>query len=64
MNNVTRKNSKTVKFSYSNVDIWGIALCGAETSDISERKSDIPGKCLTMVLEKEGEYQLDRKCEK
>jgi hypothetical protein len=64
MNTVTRNNTNTVTFSYSKVYIWSTDLCGAETSDISERKSEIPGNYLNMVLKKEGEYQLDRTCEK
>jgi hypothetical protein len=44
MNTVTGNNTNTVTFSYSKVYIWSIVLCSAETSDISERKSEIPGK--------------------
>jgi len=50
MNTVTRNNTNTVIFSYSKVYIWSITLCGAETTDISERKSEIPGKFVNMVL--------------
>lgn len=61
-NNTNNRN--TVTFSYSKVYIWSTAFCGAETSGISERKSKIHGKFLNMVFEKNGEYQLDRTCEK
>jgi hypothetical protein len=50
MDTVTRNNTNMVTFSYSKVYIWRKALCGAETTDISERKSEISGKLVNMVL--------------
>jgi len=44
--------------------IWSMALCGAETWDASGSRSEIPGKFLDVVLEKDEEDQLDRSCEK
>ena len=44
--------------------IWSIALCGAETKDTWESGSDITWKLWNVVLEKDGEDQLDRSCEK
>ena len=41
-----------------------MALCGAETWDASGSRSEIPGKFLDVVLEKDEEDQLDRSCEK
>ena len=32
--------------------------------DTSEIRSEIPGKCLNVILEKDGEDQLDRSCKK
>ena len=42
MNTATGNNTNTVTFSYSKVYIWSIALYGAETSDISQRKLEYP----------------------
>ena len=44
--------------------IWSIALCGAETFDTLEIRSEIPGKFWNMVLGKDGADQLDRSFEK
>ena len=41
-----------------------MALYGAETWDGSGSRSEIPGKFGNVVLEKDGEDQLDRLCEK
>jgi hypothetical protein len=43
MNTVTGNNTNTVTFGYPKVYIWNIALCSADASDISQRKSEIPG---------------------
>jgi hypothetical protein len=32
--------------------------------DTSESRTEVPGKFLLVVLERDGEYQLDRSCEK
>jgi hypothetical protein len=44
--------------------VWSIGLCGAETSDTSEIRSETPGKFWNVVLEKDGEDQLDRSCDR
>ena len=44
--------------------IWSIALCGAETLDASGSRSETPGKFWNVVLEKDGEDQLDLSCER
>jgi hypothetical protein len=44
--------------------IWSIALCGAENWGTLESRSQIPLKFLNMVLEKDGDDQLDRSCVK
>jgi len=59
MNTVTGNNTNTVTFSYSKVYIWSIALCSAETSDISERKSEIPGKIFKHGAQEGCEYQTE-----
>ena len=43
--------------------IWRTALCGAETCDNSENRSEIPGKFGNVVLKQDGDY-LDRSFEK
>jgi hypothetical protein len=45
--------------------IESTALCGAETLDTVLNRSEIPGEILlNMVLEKYGEVQWNRSCEK
>ena len=44
--------------------VWSIALCGAETGDGPGNRSETDGKFLNVVLEKDGEDQLDRSSEK
>jgi len=44
--------------------IWSTALYDAETWDILESRWEIPLKFWNVVLEKEGEDQLDWSCEK
>jgi hypothetical protein len=44
--------------------IWTIALYGAENVYTSGSRSEIPGTILSVVLEKDGEDQLGRSCEK
>jgi hypothetical protein len=39
--------------------IWNMALYGAETWDTSESRSETPGKFWNVVLERDGEDQLD-----
>jgi hypothetical protein len=41
-----------------------MAFYGAETWDNSKSRSEIPGTFLNMVMEKDGEDNLDRSCEK
>jgi hypothetical protein len=41
-----------------------ISINGAGTWDTSESRSETPGKIWNVVLEKDGEDQLDRSCEK
>ena len=44
--------------------IWSTALYGAEIWTIFCSRSETPGKFSNVVLEKDGEDQLDRSCEK
>ena len=39
-------------------------FCGAQKLDTSEGRSEIPGEYWNVVLEKDGENQLDGSCEK
>ena len=41
-----------------------MALYGAENLDAPGNRSETPGKFGNVVLEKDGEDQLDRSCEK
>jgi len=44
--------------------IWSIALYGAETWTLRAVDQESPGKFWNVVLEKDGEGQLDRSCVK
>jgi hypothetical protein len=44
--------------------IWSIAFYGVGKWDTSKSRPEIPGKFRNVVLEKDGEDQLDRSCEK
>ena len=50
------ETSKVVHLEYSFVWCWNV--------DTSESRSEIPGRFWNVVLEKDGENQLDRSCEK
>jgi len=44
--------------------ICGVTLYGAKHLDTSESRTEIPGKVWNLVLEKDGEDQLDQSCGK
>jgi len=44
--------------------IWSMAFYGAETWTLRGSRSELRGKFSNVVLEKDGEDQLDRSCEK
>jgi hypothetical protein len=60
-------NRKSALFSRNKLVkcyIWNIALYGAETGTEREADQKQMENCKIVVLEKDGEDQLDRSCEK
>jgi hypothetical protein len=51
----TSKLDLNLKNKLGKCNIWSIVLYGAETLDTSESRLEIPGKYLSVVLEKDGE---------
>jgi hypothetical protein len=61
---LTSKLDLSLRKKPVNCYIWSVALCGVETGILQGSRSETPGKFSNVVPEKDGEYQLDRSCEK
>jgi hypothetical protein len=60
----TSKLDSILRKKLAKCHIWRSVLYGAETWTLWEKTSETAGKFSNVVLEKDGEDQLDRSCEK